>query len=372
MKILAWRKAVVLMPLLISGVLFSLQSAWAEGKVLKAGVILPLSGEAASVGTAMRRGLELALAESRSSSIELRIEDDGSFNRLAAATAAHKLVDIDQVDLLLNSAMNTASVLAPILARRKTAGVIIWDSNRRLTQLPGQLYGTGYSTEGAGQGMADFAIGELGLRRIAVICAEDEWSEMIAEAFSSRLQSLGGEVVLHERTDVSETDFRALAARMRTLRIDAVYAPLFPGALAAFLRQARAGGLDAAVLSADGLLESVVKSAGASAEGVYATQAWFSPDSPLASRLGEKDPVDLAFAALGYDAGRLLLELARKIRISGASPDRESVLRCIPGLRFQGADGIVSFRRDRQSGRQEAIVVVRNSRLELFRRRVAE
>ena len=343
-------------------------AAGAETGKLKAVAILPLSGDFASIGSAIRQGLELALSEAGGESVEMLIEDDCTFDRTVAATAAQKLVNVDQVDVVINAAMNTSEVIAPILARRATSGVVVWDSNRKLTGGLRNMYGMGFSIEGAGEDMAEFAYRRLAVKRVAIVTAEDEWSEMISAAFAERLAVLGGKVLVQERAAVAGTDFRSMIARIRRLQADAVYAPLFPDALAAFLKQSREGGLEALMLSGDGLLESTIAASGAAAEGVYATQVWFAGKTAFAARfegrINPGDSINLAFAAIGYDAGRLLIELARQFAQEGRLPARDAVAGKLAAISFQGLSGMISFGQDRIADRRESIVRVKNSRLE--------
>ncbi len=88
---------------------------------VKLGVILPLSGEAASVGEAVKNGISIGLqklpADIRSK-IELIYEDD-RLAPLNTISAFHRLDSVQKVDIILNVSSGTANALAPISEQNK-------------------------------------------------------------------------------------------------------------------------------------------------------------------------------------------------------------------------------------------------------------
>lgn len=88
--------------------------------VMKIGVIAPLSGNNAALGINSRRALEMALEEIPDKTVHYQIiyEDDG-FQAARAASAAHKLINVDKVDAIIACSAVSGAAAAPIAAASK-------------------------------------------------------------------------------------------------------------------------------------------------------------------------------------------------------------------------------------------------------------
>lgn len=331
----------------------------------KIGAILPLTGEMAAIGNAMRQGMELALAEGGSEHFQLFIEDDLSLNRIAAVGATKKLIEVKQVSALLNCYTNTISAIGPLLNRAKTVGMVVWDSNQSIARMGEYVFGFGYSTEFAGEDMAGFAKDELAVNRVGVISFHDEWSEVISEAFTKRFAALGGKVVFHEKVTPAETDFRALITRAISEKVDALYAPLAPLAAVSWLKQSREQRFAGSLLTGDGFSHNEVVQAGAqNAEGVYLTQLWVA-DENFAGRYkkmfdGDTSGLNLGFVALGYDSLKCFEEHKRAIEAGGSTFSSATLRKSMLALPCKGIAGETRFDNQRLSGRREGIFKVVN------------
>ena len=195
---------------------------------VKVGAILPLTGELGLLGTQMQRGMELALADNQDVGIELVYEDDQSFDNRQAVTAVNKLINVDKVSLVLNSVVNTIKAIGPVLNQSQVPGVVFWDNNKELFAQGEYVFGMGFSTEQAGQDMADFAYNKLGARHVAVITILDEWSEMISREFIDKFTALGGKIDSQDKVQIEQADFRTQISRVKRADSDAIYFPLLP------------------------------------------------------------------------------------------------------------------------------------------------
>lgn len=85
--------------------------------VMKIGVIGPMSGNNAALGQNCRQGIEYALNGLKTSLVDYKliVEDDG-FQAARAASAAHKLININKVDAVIACSAVSGSAAAPIAA----------------------------------------------------------------------------------------------------------------------------------------------------------------------------------------------------------------------------------------------------------------
>jgi len=202
-----------------------------------------------------------------------------------------------------------------------------------------------------GRALADLAYGRLGLRRAAVIYANDEYGRGVLNAFAPAFEQHGGTVVardpflaavMEDETTLDPYLEHAILAGADALVIVGVGEEVID-----ILRAARRLGYRGAVMGPDGLAD--LKDAGPIADGVYITSG-FLPDRPteaaqafvrrFVDRFGEA-PRD--GAAHAYDAVMLL---ARAIREVGT--DRRALRDYIAGVgtvhpAYEGVTGTIRF-----------------------------
>ena len=334
---------------------------------LKVGVILPLTGEMSSIGVEIQRGMELA--RENSTALKIIYEDDHSFEKSQAVKASKKLLSVDKVDLVFNAAVNTAQATASIYSQHQTPMVVVWDDNRQVDKLGDYVLSMGFSTEGAGEDIARFAHNSLKTRGVAVVSAHDEWSEMIATAFVAEYRKLGGTISQHIRVSDNQHDFRALTLRIKKTKATAIYAPLNPPMVQNLVRQSRQLGFKGSILLADGFGENELRELGADSEGLYLTQLW-NNDKRFATQYRKKyghtaSPINLSFAALGYDAIAIASELSNQLAKSDKKNRKQTLFSALKSTSFTGLSGTTKLYRIQGSGKREPILVVKNGAFQL-------
>jgi len=73
-----------------------------------------------------------------------------------------------------------------------------------------ELICSGVSTEKNGALGARFAVNGRNNKKLGMFVLNDPWSELISVAFKKEAGRLGAEIVLEEKVDIQEKDFRAL------------------------------------------------------------------------------------------------------------------------------------------------------------------
>lgn len=325
---------------------------------VKAGAVLPLSGELAFVGNAMAGGMKLWEKE-HPGQIQLRFEDDRSLDRKTALLAAEKLIDADKVDILLNAAAHTMIAIAPVLNKKKIPGVVVWDSNRALETLGPYIIGFGFSTEGAGAHAAEFARTRLNAKKAAVLTAKEEWSHLIGAAFADAFKSEGGTITAQEDVNLDAGDVRAEVLRLKRSNPDVIFAPIYGTSLASFFTARQSIQFSTPVILGDTFGQNEARAFGAIAEGVFVSQGWLKNSDFqgfMEKQSGEKaDSINLSYAALGYDSAEFAVQLVRRFRAG----EKETAL----AAPFTGVMGEVSFEDGVLSRRKEKILKVVNGGL---------
>ena len=330
------------------------------------GVILPLSGELGFVGSQMQKGIQLAVSEYEENEISVVFEDDQSFDSVVVIKALNKLINIDKVSVIFNASVNTVKSLDSVLKESGVPGMVLWDSNDTINDLKSTIYGFGYSTEKTGEKMAKYAYEELGVRNVTVVTAQDEWSEIISQAFINKFQDSGGVVAIQKRVSADENDFRTILLMAKEKRSDAVYYPLFPEPTVKLTKQARELGFET-LLTGDGLVDISTDT-----EGVYSTQTWTDNtefEKKYKNFFDETtDPVGLSFSGLGYDAVHFVMSAVKQVRDKGKPLTPENIKSNLNNTRTNGITGLNSFDKNNTSNKVQSITIVRNGRLELIER----
>ena len=338
---------------------------------IKVGAILPLTGDFAFAGEEMRRGLMLAVAEHSDAGIKLIIEDDETFDERAALDALFKLINVDDADIVLNVAVSTVKALAPALASSEVPGVVIWDSTNEVPGLSDYAYSMGFSVESAGTDMATFMHIEHGVRRVAVISALEHWSDIISTSFKKQFKQEGGEIVLHEKMQLGSSDYKTVIAKSIEAGAEALYIPLFPEDIDPLVRQTRQLGFEGPIYSGDGFSDINVANLGDYAEGIHFTQMWLEDQSfrdRYKEMFGEEsNPINLAFAAVGYDGYSAVVKMKQELEAAGREVTSSTLKEALETLELNGVGGYTKLNRDHVADKHESILKVKNGDLVLVK-----
>lgn len=256
---------------------------------IKVGVILPLTGRAASYGAWSKEGMDLAAQEvnSRRSRYSLRliVEDDGGSPE-RATSAFLKLVKQDRVDVVVGVPMSqTALAVAPIAEQNGVVLVSTGASSEKLRDAGRFVFRIREPATMHGKAAAEFALARDSLAGVIYLNAENGLS--YAEAFRRFYERGGGRILQWDAYNEGETDFRSILSKTRRLALRTVYTPGLAPDIAQVLKQARELGLNATFISSVGAENpKLIEVAGAAANGLVYTYPQFDSSMRKDSRIG--------------------------------------------------------------------------------------
>ena len=324
-----------------------------EQPQLKVGAILSLSGGLEQWCIPVRKGVELAAAEPAPVKLEVIFEDDRSLDRRSVISAARKLIHVDQVGLISLWTMSLLPLLSNIAVESKIP-LLLGGYDARVERGRGYVFGAFVNSDLMSREIAQFLVRHQGAKRLGIVMAEDDWSQYYEQPFRAEAQRLGAEVVLTETISAAETNTQPILLRLREARVQAVLAPLFSSSLYAFLRQAKEMRYEGAIHVTDGMFEEDLKLAGASAEGVFASQLWLESKELAAAvkaRFGETaEPLRLGMIATGYDWVKHLQALSAKLIKDGKPLSRAALQEELKTFRSRGYLGELMFGQPPQKG----------------------
>lgn len=340
-----------------------------ERPVVKAGAILSLSAGLEQWCGYIRQGIELAVSEEGPIKVEVAFEDDRSTDRKAALMGTQKLLQVNKIETLFSWTTSTLSVIDPAVTQAKTPLVVgAYDVN--VKRAGPYVYGGFVNYDLVSKQIANFLIMNKKARRLAIVMAEDAWSQNFETAFREEAQRRGAEVVMIDKVAPHENDMRSIVVKLKKENVEGVLAPLYSSSLYSFLKEVRDLHFGGIINVADGMFEEDIKTAGTNAEGVYATQIWL--ESPkLANAYKQKfgdttNPLQLGLVALGYDWVKHMQGIGVKIINDGKKISRETIAAALKSYTSLGYLGEQRYGvAPEYSG--EVTVVVRDGRFQVIK-----
>lgn len=360
--------------LAVVGLAFVALVAWALTRhptgspdTVQIGAALPLTGDAAVYGQAIKNGMELAASQdqARAPKITIDYEDDRGLPG-SAISAVRRLIDIDHAPAIIAGAMSsTAEPVIPVADRAKVVLLSPTATKPSLTQISSYFFRLWPSDDYDGKIMAEAAYKKLGIRRVAILYINVAYGVGITQVFTRDFRELGGIVVASEGYRQGATDFRTMLAKIAAQHPDAIYLPGYVAEIGNILRQARELDIRVRFIGVNSLYDpNLIKIAGDAAEGAVFTYPTFDVASgdptvrnfvtAFRSKFGH-DPD--AFAAQGYDAYRVVrLALGRASAFTG--PEIRDALHLIG--HYSGPGGTFEFDAHGDVAKPLRLMTVRN------------
>lgn len=290
---------------------------------IKVGVIMPLTGDIATVGQATRYAIEIAKDEVNAKGgingrpIEL-VEEDAKCDPATAASAASKLTQIDKVTAIVGAGCSSETLAAaPIVESAHVPMISPISTNPKVTTAGDYIFRNVPSDAFQGKFAAEYAVQKLNAKKIAILSCLSDWCVGIHDVFKARATELGATIVADEQNKQDDRDLRTQVTKIKASNPDLVYVPQYTEALIIFYKQAKELGLKSLSLTGDvGTDPKVPAEAGAAANGGYYTYPK-TLDMPAAflaevkKRMGGEEVS--TYAPRGYDAMKILAEVMQKV-----------------------------------------------------------
>jgi len=306
------------------------------------GVSGPLTGPNAHYGEQWKKGFDLAIAEINAAGgingrpLEYIFEDSQSDPK-QSVVVAQKFVADPRIVVELGDFSSTASMAASQIYQR--GGLVQFgftNSHPDFTYAGGDYtWSTAVLQSQASPALADLAVTELGLKRLAVLQINNDWGKSSIALFEPRVVELGGEVVAAESYLAEEKDFRSALTNIRDANPDGIVLFSYQTDGALIAQQAREAGLDLPIVAGASLQSAdFINLGGEAVQGTHILGEFTTTDPrPELQAFVEKyratynEEPDL-FPAVAYDAIYLM---AAAIELGG--PTREGVHSALPQLK---------------------------------------
>ncbi len=194
----------------------------------KIGVLLPLTGDAASYGEPGQKVYQMAVDEINSSggangqNLQLVVEDSKCTGK-DSANAMQKLVNVDKVQVVIGGFCSSESLAAvPIAETSKVAMLSAASSSPDLTGKSTYFARNYPSDSSQGAVLAEVAYNKESITKVAFIQEQTDYPLGIYKAFNQKFTALGGTVTKQEFPS-STTDFRTVITKAKAENPDALF-----------------------------------------------------------------------------------------------------------------------------------------------------
>lgn len=307
---------------------------------IRIGINYELSGGVATYGQSSVEGIELAIEEiNKAGGINgkkiVPVKYDNKSEPAEATTLANKLITQDKVVAILGPATSGSfkaeipvanANKIPVASGSATADDVTVTSDGKVQEYAFRVC---FNDSFQGTVMANFAADNLSAKKAVIIMdSSSDYGKGLAKNFKENFVAAGGTIVAEEAYVAGDTDFNAILTKIKGIDFDVIYIPGYYNEAGLIIKQARAQGITAPVLGADGFDSPVLlELAGADAlNDIYFTNHYSSLDEdPAVIKFIEdfkakynKEPD--AFNALGYDLAKFVADaVGRAENLNGES-----------------------------------------------------
>ncbi len=317
---------------------------------IRIGIIAPQSGNLASDGNAYL-GAARAVIEARNAAGGIRgrsleiVAYDEKGQVSEAVNATRRLLTEDRVAVIL-SASTSGNFLAtvPLLSQYRVPALGIATSPK-VTQTGNRYaFRIAQLVSDRVRENLEFA-GELKARTIAFLQVNDETQRAFVKSIKELAEKDGIKVAFEEWFQYGDSDFTTYLSKLRQAAPDVVFLGGEVTQCATILRQAKEGGVRAAlVLPTAAVGENLLRAAGAAANGVYGQTIWVpavieTPEARAFEALMKERGVPSAYySVIGYTEARVALAALEK-----AGDDPEALREAIASTSMPSPLGEIRF-----------------------------
>lgn len=344
------------------------------GGTIPVGEFASLTGKEAAFGQSSHKGTLLAIEEINAAGgvlgkkLEL-ISEDNRTTPGESATIARKLISRDKVVALLGEVASGRSLeAAPICQQNKIPMISPSSTNPKVTETGDYIFRVCFIDPFQGKLLADFAKKTLKASRVGVLTdVAAPYSVGLAEFFKNRFSTIGGTVVIEQKFNSGDKDFKAQLTAINAAGVEAIFAPCYYTEAALITRQARDLGFTKPIFGGDGWeAPELIQIGGAALEGTYYSTHYSPEDKSEAvqsfvKRFSAKNNGEIpdAMAALGYDSAMVLADAIKRAGTTDEPKLRDAIAATKD---FSGATGKTTLDAQRNATKPAVIITVKDGK----------
>ena len=329
-----------------------------ETKVIKIGVILPLSGKAASFGEDGQKAIDLAKENiNKKEEIIKVIYEDEKCDPKEAVTA-YKTLTLKGAKIIIGAFCSSSTLaIAPLAEQEKVVLITPASSADTITQAGDFIFRNHvFASQKEGK-LGEFAAQKF--NTIATIYDQSMEAYVLGEQFLvEKFQEGGGEILIRESFSAGATDFKTELIKIKEKNPEAIFiGSLMPQSIL-IVKQITELGINAKIISDDALVidKKFLDGAGNLSEGIIFSGSEFNRETNpefwdlYTERFGKNPTI---WAAQSYDSLMILAKIIQEKCKGGSSVCVKDELYKIKN--YPGVSGLTTF--DENGDAQKPVVI---------------
>jgi len=247
-------------------------------EIIKIGILAPLSGEFSSYGHELVNGIKLGIESGypQEDSLPVRLLLKDTESNPAVATKKTKELIQEGVSAILGPLTSEESLGAGFAADFFNVPIIFPTASlEEVAGIGEYVFQLALSPEKIGEGIAEYAVLEMGLEYFFILSPDDKYGVSVSESFQSKVENLGGRIVEVEYYPRGATDFGSYLSALRDILLeqeegepipeeeipvylDGVFVPGYPEEVVSIAPQIRFNKIETKILGTDGWGEKKV------------------------------------------------------------------------------------------------------------------
>jgi branched-chain amino acid transport system substrate-binding protein len=340
----------------------------------KVGVAGPMTGQYATYGASHKAGSELAMEELNAAGgvnggeVSIAIGDDLGDPK-EAVLVAQKFIDDAEIVVVNGHQFSGATIAAG--SKYQPAGLTMITPSATqpdITDLGDFIWRICMTDAVQGKGLADYSVGTLGLKNIAIMYDNSDYGRGLADAYDEGVKAAGGTVVAKEQYATGDTDFKAQLTKIKGANPELIFLSGYYPEGSKIAQQAKELGMDVQMLGSDGYAsDELPKLGGAAVEGMLVSTFFdYTKDDPAVQKFVEAYQAKYEganpdwFVANAYDVMMLAAAAAEK----AGTNERTAINDALAEIgTYEGISGPISFDENGDVIKPLSIVIVQDGSL---------
>lgn len=350
----------------------------ANADTIKIGGLAPLTGNVSVYGITSSNGTKLAFDEINKNggilgkTVDFDLQDEkgepneaiNAYNKLASSGIVALIGDVtSKPSLAVGDIIAAESDPTPMLTPTGTADAI--------TKAGDSIFRVCFTDPTQGQIIAKFAVDNLKIKTVAILSnVSDEYSNGLAEAFTSVVKEAGVEIIANEGYGADDKDFKTQLTKIQGLNPDALFIPDYYNVVALVAQQAREVGYEGTLLGGDGwdgILGTLPEDKKTVVDNCYYASHFSTSDTtPVVANFVKSyqekyNELPTSFSALGYDAAYIMKAAIEK----AGSTDKAKIVEALKGVSVECVTGNITFDENGDPIKDVAIIKLSNGEASL-------
>lgn len=224
-------------------IIIAVFSRKSDAKIIKIGIVAPVTGSYAVYGSTLEKGVKMALADitkvNTKYTYQLVVEDDES-NPAKSTSAAQKLINIDKVNAIITVTSGSGNAVKPLAAK---AGIVhICDcTDVSIANAPYNFTNLVLPKEETKAWLDEAE--KKGVKNIAIFSLIHPGAQAIVDSMIPQIEPRGMKVVFNETFPADTRDFKTMIAKAKKTNPDIYYVMSFAPTLDILSKELLEGGV---------------------------------------------------------------------------------------------------------------------------------